>query len=391
MTRYATCLLLLAGQLQTAGASQSAPAQVTQKPATRPAAAFTLDMSRLFVDSPEVLESRRAHYQALQRGLADADAPMDRAAAHLAIANWLVAVPTARPATRWVLGMDQAADRQAIAESAEAAQEHLTRAYDLLESDQQARADGRMSERRGELEAAADILEPFAQLFAALALAEDPDKFRSACSEAALRLAAAREADDDAVAACALLWQSFGWALAGRGERALISLPDALTRPEHLPYDFMSRLLRCRVLMDAGHYAAAIALTIKTQAACKRWFPLTREPDNSVDSYRRLAALLQCGIGQRWMEQLRASGSAAAARRLEVMLAGVQQALFAGDQPSKVYHLEPAVPIMVEPPAGHRPTPSSSAATTSAPAAAPASPGAEGAPDRSPADSSPSS
>jgi len=343
--------------VDTLPATQPQPA--TGRPVAVPGAAFTLDLARQLAEPQEPTKSSHRR-ETLQKTVDAAETPVDEAAAHLALANWLLAVPAARPATRWLIGLPATEDLRVIAESSLAAHEHIDRARTLLKAEPSGGND-----RRRDLRTAAGTLDAFATLFSAAAGDQEKKKVQSGCEQAAVALASARESEDPAIAASALLWQSFGWYLAGRPERALTSLPDALQKPQQLEYDFMSRLLRCRILSEANQQAGAIALTIRMRAVCSRWS--RGEKEEVVDSKRRLIAWLQCRIGKGWLEQLRTKDGPSAAR-LEGVLAGVQKNVFAADPPLPVYHLESAIPIIVEPPV-LKPR----ATTLSAPAAAPPS------------------
>jgi hypothetical protein len=221
--------------------------------------------------------------------------------------------------------------------------------------------------RRANLMLSAEVLDPFAALFKAANTPDDDGQRSKALAAAARRLGAARESDDADLASCALLWQSFAFAQAGRHKRALLSLPDALAPPEQWPFDFACRLLRCRVLADTGQYPAAAALTIRLQAQCRPWY--SREPADEVRARRRLAALVQCGVIEAWLAELDADDTAAKAS-LESMLAGIENEQFGGTEHAHVYTLDAAVPILVKPPA-IRVTPSSPPAPASNAADAP--------------------
>ncbi len=361
--------LLLGGPVEVSLAAASGPAGIGSQPATQPVPGVMLDLSGQLAGPPGETARHQTHLQSLRGLLGAADTPLDQAAAHLAIANWLLSVPTARPATRWLIGVEQAADLRAMAASAGAAQRHLARARSLLRADES--AGDAEKKRQIQLQQAAAVLDPLAALFAAADPQVDPEQRRKAYGNAALSLAVLRESDDSNVAACALLWQSFGWELAGRRKRALLSLPEVLAQPEHSPYDFLCRLLRCRIITDAGQHAAATTLAIHMQILCPQWFP--EAPPGEVEARRLLIALLQCRAGQAWLSQLKASDSPAAAARLEAMLATVQEALVSGGKRQNVYHLEQAVPIIAEPPVVRRSVPSTVPAPATAPGSVPAS------------------
>lgn len=347
MKRCATIIVatLLGGLSASALAASSKPTDRENFSATQPAPAFTLNLAAPLAPPDDEAAQLHTRLDILTRTIQAAHDPLDRAQAHLALANWLLARCTARSATAWLIGVEQTDHLHAIADAVVSARDHLNHAREALESHQDADGDSDANRRR-QLEQAADTLEPFAAFFAA-ASHDRPEARRSAYRKAALALAAIREAEDPELAACALLWQAFGWALAGRHERAIASLPDVLTQPDQPVYDFPARLLRCRLIADNDQPAAAFALTIRMQALCPQWFPELSPAER--DARRRLVALLQCRVGRDWLEQLTSTGRSAAAVRLERMLGEVQRNRFLVRDLHDTYHLEPAIPLIVEP------------------------------------------
>ena len=334
---------------------------------TRPTTRFSLDIPAQWAEAPDRAKTRAAQGQELDLVVQAAEGPLDQAAAHLALANWLLAVPTARPATKWILGMATDPDLKLIADSAVAAKDHLREARVLLKrapastsapASQPAGhgtpavpgAAGDAGDRlRRKLAAAADLLEPFQVMLATANLAGDAKALKAACRQAARGLASVREAANDQLAACALMWQAFAWNLAGREGRSTVSLPDSMVKPENPDYDFICRLLRCLILVDNGHYPVGLVMTMRIRSDCSDWFP--REPKEQIQARERLAALVQCHIGQLWMAKLRAANSPANADRLEVQLVQVQSTVFGEVKPPvEIYTLPQAVPILVEPP-----------------------------------------
>jgi len=329
---------------------------------TRPAQSFSLDLTRqLEVGISDTLEVIIQH-KSLNRVLDAAKTSRERAAANLAMANWVLSRPIAGAATRWLVGLDTPDDRVSINGNAKTALKYISEARSILDSGL-----GIAKRQRGQLLEAADTLESFSKVFKAVSSSDGKAEYKSACSAAALKLSVVREADDGALSSCALLWQSFALERAGRRERALLSLPQALKQPEHWPYDFMCRLLRCRILADADEYAAAMVMTMQIQALCDRWLKGRTE---ETEPYQRLAGLLQCRIGLLWKDRLGPSEAAG----LEAILVLVQDKLFGPDDYVEVFHLEHAVPIIVEPPVIATPATSTSPTTTSAPATKPSSP-----------------
>ncbi len=334
-----------------------------------------MNLSTCLADPPGLMGQLEDQLANLNEAVEAAGTPLDRATAHLATANWLLAVPTARPATRWLMGMEQPTDLQGIFGRAERARQHLEEARDVLKSaldrptgvDQGSNNDPKETTRRRvtELNLAADSLEPFVNLFAASAPGTDTAKRKSAFSEAALNLAVDRESDKPDLSACALLWQSFAWERAGRRERAKVSLPSALIRPAQPDFDFLSRLLQCRLAAEDGLHTAAFALALRVRGSCDEWF--SEESPEELAARRRLAAVVQYRIGRAWLEQLRKSNSQAAASELERMLADLHDVVFDKHQPGPAYVPATIVPILVQPP------PVSASAPATRPSSVPAS------------------
>jgi len=318
----------------------------TTHPATLPAPFQPLGLGK----GPATPQSRdhRDRRDSLRETVDAARPGLEKAAAHLAAANWMLAVPASDAATAWLLGVAGDSDLQGLSDWAKSAKEHLAKAKEAIASAGHDTAqDESGGKRRSRLERLVTLLEPFATLFASADPSLAADARRSGYGRAALGLATAREAEDRSLASCALLWQSFAWEQAGRRERALVSLPDALTKPEHPPYDFMSRLLRCRLVADAGQRPAAAALLIRMGAISKEWFPRTA-PDE-LESRRRLIILLQYQVCLAWRQELLKTGPSVPGP-LDELLAEARETLSAADRPA-AYRLDAVIPILVEPPA----------------------------------------
>ncbi len=332
---FAAALSLFRGSADAAGSSASVGS--ASQPAMRPAANEILACLDPAEDPQQ--RDRRA---ALERAVDGADTPEARVSAELALANWLLAEPMARPATRVLLGAAAAKDADVFSERAAAAGEHLRRARLLLKPD--------LPNAR-KLRVIAGTLEGFAKVFAAVAAAPKDGKCE-ACAGAAIGLAAARESDKPAVASAALLWQSYAWELAGRQERALTSLPEALQRPVQMPWDFFSRLLRLRILADSGQPEVAMTLAIRIQTLCDQWF--AGEPAEAIAARKRLVSVVQYRIALAWRERLKNKGSAKA--ELEELISRIRKDLADADG-AAVFTLAPPIPHLAAP----------SAAATSAP------------------------
>lgn len=318
--------------------AQEAPTKADTQPA--------IDLYE-FLAGPDVSDAQRETRRHLESVLEAAREPLDQATAHAALANWLLTVPTARPATRWLLGLDRPEDRQALTESVAVARKHLFKAERLLK-DGKADAGGEKAHRR-RLSTGVNTLKAFAEVFLAAGSQAGGDGRQEAWSEAATALSEARESDNAQVASAATLWQAMAWLQADRQRRALGVLPEALAKPE-AEYDFMSRILRCRILMLQGQYTAALALTTQMRSRIGDWFP--RERTIRHHARERLIGAVQLQVGQAWTKKLLAGTQPADAEILGGILADVRQKLFPpGDTDVEVYVLEEAVPILVKPPA----------------------------------------
>lgn len=283
-------------------------------------------------------------------------APAERATTYLVWANRLLAIPTGRAATRWLIGIDGEEDRELLSQCGRAATEYIRRAKTSLRS-----ARGLPREEKRKLQDTAFTLTAFADLFCAADAPADNESLASTYRRAGRTLAVVGEDVDPLVAACAQMWQAFAWELAGRRERAMASLPGALQKPSQLPYDFLSRLLRCRIVIDAGGPVAATAMTVRIRSMCGSWF----SSDDTGRSASRLAALLQIRATRAWLNELGDRDPEARAR-LEGVLADVQTELFPSDVESAVLFLEEAIPILIAEPKPSATQPA--AATTTAPA-----------------------
>lgn len=320
-----------------ANAQNTAPAATAQP---------DIDLHKLLA-GPNVSEEQQAARRDLENVLEAAREPLDQATAHAALANWLLAVPTARPATRWVLGLDRSEDRRILAESAADARTHLSTAERLLkEGDADSSSE---KARRRRLSADVNTLKGFAEVFAAAGASTEADDRREVWAEAASALSEARESDNPQVGSAAILWQAMAWMQAGRAERAMKVLPEALLKPD-TRYDFLSRVLRCRMLLLQGQPSAALALTTQMRARVDDWFP--RERTSRQRARARLIGVVQLQVGQEWRKTLAAGTRPADAEILDEILAKVRKDLFPQeDTDAEVYVLEEAVPILVKPPA----------------------------------------
>ncbi len=336
-------------------------------------------LDRLTWEPADRVAHRQRQETSLRESLEAAATPLQQGQAQLAWANWLLGDTVACPATRWLLGFERQEDATTLLAAARQAGERLDLARKSLESIDLKTLTEEEKQKRNRLLESADTLEPFARFFAVLAERGDTEAYKAACADAAIELSVAREADEASVAACARLWQSFGWALAERRDRALLSLAPSLKPPEQFPYDFFGRLLRCRIALDQKQYASVTALAIQMREQMEPWFRNSPSPERLNDA-RRLVALLQYRAQSLWLQQLREAGSPEASH-LEKMLGELANQYFAQDAAVGVFCLEHAVPLIVELPeikrtfeqqAVTRPASTPTTSATSGPATTPA-------------------
>ncbi|MBN1491982.1 MAG: hypothetical protein JXA69_18865 [Phycisphaerae bacterium] len=368
-----------------AGAASTQPATApTSAPTTQPIRLLDAEMAQRFEklgslrdDPGEQREAARRRRLIRERLGAETDVS-ERIVLTLGWANWELAEAAAPAATRWLLGMRTRDDLERFGAAAEAAREALDAAkrdFEFL-TDSPERAVQRQHRRWKQT---LERLRTFADACAALAGsapagASDLEVAQEACRVAAIELAVLREDEDADTAAAARLWQALLLEAGGRADRALDTLDFALVAPDHLPYDFFLRLLRCSLLLDRGSYLLATALTYRVEAECDRWFGA-----GTPAGVRALAAVrvvrLKCLW--RWADALRADEPELADRQLEKADA-LRAEHFPSDGLAPIYRLDRAVPIFVElpdlsSPAATRPT-TSTAPAASAPSDEPVDP-----------------
>lgn len=328
------------------------------------ARAAEFGFSTVLSDAPDVQADVQAREAELTGHLDRVRGGLPEAEVRVALANWYVAEPAARPATRLLLGLETTDDRRAIVAAAEKASEHIERARQLLEEvEPQADEDKRLKRRLLQM---SDTVAAFVELFGAVRLGPDTDEATAETWRKAGRgLAVARESLEPQVAAAAQLWQAYALDRAGRRERALEVLAPALAKPEELPYDLLSRLLRMRLVADSGEYAAAVGLLARMEWALNDWMD---NRDQRRNNARRLVGLLRHKIVTTWLRHLRDAEQVEAAAHLEPMLAEIERGFAEIKQPD-LYYMPTAVPLIVTMPAGSGPNP---APANSEPETAPA-------------------
>lgn len=316
--RRAFAVLMSLGLLQAARAAEN-----LSSAAFDPGEAFRTHQQRVETGDPR---------PDLERAIQAAKDPLEEARARLELANWWAAVSMTGPATRWLLGMQNQADLQDIAEAAREAGSQLGNARDLLDaagatSRPESRDDQSSEDRRQALIQAADTLAGFVEIFeqaeSKISLANgDPDRTRrNRWRTAGRRLAIARESEDPQLAAAALLWQSFAFEQGGRRDRALEALPNALVKPEHLPYSLMCRIVRCRMLAEDGRNSAAMVLLSRMEPLLKEWISRQTQDRHQV---RRLIGLVQYRVAQQWLKGLELPARSAVAEQLRPILDKVE-------------------------------------------------------------------
>lgn len=301
----------------------------------------SFDWNKVLADSPELADRLAGERKRLESQIEKAGDSTATAQAQLALANWWLAVPTARPATRWLIGAETASDRKTMVEAGEESTRLIEAALATLAEPSTTTPTDEIKKTRSRLEQSADTLASFAAIFKLAELKAAEESTQRAWRKAGSGLAIVRESDDAELAAAAQLWQAFAHTQAGNLERALDTLPDALLKPEHLPYDLMGRLLRCRLLAEADRYSAATALPSRMEAVVKDWVP-SQDRNNT----RRLIAFVQYHIVRDWIDKLRSSTRPAAVETLEPILAGID-ADFSDLKSPSIYYMTTAVPVKV--------------------------------------------
>jgi hypothetical protein len=291
----------------------------------------------------------------LEHAVEQARTPVDRATANLALANWHLAVPTTQPATKWLLKWlarrtanptDAAAEAQNIKEACRNLEKLPASAPASGPASAPAAEVSPLARARQKLESTADALDAFAGVMASAVVTGKETEQKAARNAAARAVGNFREVDNPELAACALMWQAFTWNLAGREGRSTVILPNATVQPQQPSYDYLSRLIRCQIMADNRLYPTGVAMAQRVRSSCEEWFP--KESPEKLRARERLAALVQCNIGNQWMAALRRDNFAQNADRLEAQLIQVQEAVFTGLKPPiAVYHLERSVPILV--------------------------------------------
>ena len=338
--RYSMMMRLMLGVMLTLSGKLVAEDSL----ATTSQPAGGVDVAVLLADVDEQPDEPTGRYVQRATGLIEkGGTELERAAGHMAMANHELSLVIARPASRWLLGVVTPADRQRIADAAARAQEHIEQARRLLPKSP---AEGEPGRRQAQLGRWADMLEPFAAMFSHAAVATQPTEQRAMWSDFALDLAENRESDQVELAAASLMWQTFAWEQAGKSERAMVSLPNAWSKPRIMPWDMMSRLLRCRILADEGQYVAANTLLIRIRGMCEGW--LQGQPVQTIVGWKKLTAVMQYVILNQWRTRWQnAQSKPADLAAIDEMLADLRQRELEADSIPPVYLLRHAIPLLV--------------------------------------------
>lgn len=317
------------------------------------------DLTWLLADAPGAEELLRPRRVSLEAQIERAASPIDRAAAQLTLANWLLSVPAAAAATRVLVGLPADDDPATLAGIGQSAQVHISQARQALAVYQRdtasdlptAEAPGALAgQRLQSLEGAAEALSAFASVFAFMATKHPSLDAEEGWSRVARGLAGPRESADGKLAACAAVWQAFAWLRAGRTDRALGMLPQSLQPTTQPDYDFMARLLRCQILSALKQDVAVLSLLTRLRGVCiPLWFEA--ESDELRAARQRLVMLMQMYASTTYQARLREAGSTSAAdSHTQTMadLAGQLAKLNPTDLTARAYRLEAAVPVLLE-------------------------------------------
>lgn len=164
--------------------------------------------------------------------------------------------------------------------------------------------------------------------------------------QAAAELSTLLEDPDRAVVSAATFWQAVLRQREDDGARSLASLDLALADPARTgwPFDFFSRLLRCRLLTRRGSHATALALLLQVEEHASDW------AGNERDGAAAVRAVVQEQIRalDDWVnhlpEQSQSAQRAWCVSRIESLSRGLSSA------ERTVTRLRPAVPIIAPSP-----------------------------------------
>lgn len=227
---------------------------------------------------------------------AGGDAPLQkRIELRLAAVNWMLATQSEPPMSRLLQQISVPSDGPFMASLMQRAlTETAIARTDLKRLDE---SPDRDDELIAQFTDAIDTLECFGQaLRICAAQGAGPDEARRIAADLSFYL----EDDRPEVAAAALVWQAALYKKSDRLDRAMRSLPLALTptHAETIGYDFFARMLRCRYLADRGAFATAWSLMLLLEERSRDWFT-TQSRRNEATNSAVLAKLTLCDA---WIE-----------------------------------------------------------------------------------------
>lgn len=305
MVYFAAAAWAVGSRAATPGDAGPASAASAPTPGGQVAAetALPTDLATLMIDEKPLSEA------ALRAQIARRSAELVRAAADggagasVTAAEFILLRQLEPPLSREILGISGAEDRRQIAERTAAALALLDDAAKKLESAKSPANAEPLRERMA-------MARAFAAVFAAIAAADLPAAATSPSAESADRLLKACrglagyvDASDPGLASSARLWQAATYRRAGRADRTLQLLPRVRMPARAMPYDFFSRLERCRALMDRGEFVAAAALSAQIGEEIEAW-----TPEGQRDAARRANLAMRATALRRWSEALRTAG-----------------------------------------------------------------------------------
>jgi hypothetical protein len=189
----------------------------------------------------------------------------------------------------------------------------------------------------------ADKLTPFEEMLYQLSRAPEDADYPDRCAEVAQSMEAiGHENGGGKLASAARFWQAFALAEAGRRDKALVVLPNALTTPVELPYDFMGNLLRIRLLAENDQAAVAMTSALRLRSSYPRWFL-----DSPATGVQPLVLIVVCRAGQAWLSKYETSSSEATTE-IQNKLQAIRRELSHGSRSPELYVLHPAVPALFD-------------------------------------------
>lgn len=219
----------------------------------------------------------------------------ERIELRLAAVNWMLATQSEPPMSRLLQQLTAPGDRVFMAGLMQRAlTETAIARTDLERLDESPDRDVELISLLGD---SIDTLECFGQaLRVCAARGANADEARRIAAELSFYL----EDDRPEVAASALIWQAVLYEKSDRMDRALRSLPLALT-PTHadtIEYDFLARMLRCRYLAKRGSFATAWSLILLLEERSRDWFSVQSRRNEATNS----AVLAKLALCDAWIE-----------------------------------------------------------------------------------------